>query len=75
MSREKITKGKELRLEGGSSPPLPREGYTKVTVPLPDGAINCGIVIISKHSDDVEANRRSKQLTLRESRGKQRGRK
>nr|DAK64706.1 MAG TPA: hypothetical protein [Caudoviricetes sp.] len=62
-----------MRLEGGSSPPLPREGYTKVTVPLPDGAINCRIAIISKHSDDVEVNRRSKQLTL--SRGKQRGRK
>ena len=37
------------------------EGYTNVAVPLPDGAVSCRIVIISKYSDDAEANRRSKQ--------------
>lgn len=30
-------------------------------VPLPDRAVNCKIEIISIHSDDAEANRRSKQ--------------
>lgn len=42
-----------------------------VAVPLPDGAVSCRIAIISKHSDDAEANRRSKQPIIFEDRSRQ----
>ena len=68
-----ITNAKESEARWWIESTFATKATHNVAVPLPDGAVNCRIEIISKYSDEAEANRRSKQPY--KGRGKQRGRK